>query len=308
MKIILCITDSNFFLNNVINDNNFSSDELIKFKFSQFTIDDLIYEFSTPSIFSDKKYILIDECDEVFKKNYDNERLFDYLNKPNSDTNIIFHAHKVDNNSKFYQFFLDNLTVIEDKVYYNRNVQPSDVKKYVFSHGSKISDKSIQYILDACLYNKDIVFSEIDKLLVLGNKEISDDLVYGLVVLTPDGNTSLFIDSLLDNNNEKALECAKNFEILNIDVSNLLALIAWNIRIMLLFKNSRAKSDAMGKIVKLYKLSSYSQSKLTRLSNLRSVDELQDLLVFLANLDFDIKNHYLDKSTLGYILINKFCN
>lgn len=306
MKINLIISDSFYFTKDVIQKTFKNESDIIKIDLSNCEISDLIYEVSTPSLFEENKNIVVENADELFSKSFESQDFEELINNPSEFSNIIFVASKVDKTNKYFKIINSKYCVFDSttkKKYNNIN----DVKVYVKDHKSHISDNALSYIKDACLNDYDLMLREIDKLLILGKNNISDELVYGLVSLTPDGNNRRFIDDLMDQNMSDALLCVENMKILNIDISKMLALISWNVRVTYLIKKYRKDKDMLEKVLKQYNVADYAYNSFVRRGNTRSEIELEDLMVALANLDIDLKTFKFDRKNIGYYLVNLFC-
>lgn len=306
MKINLIISDSFYFTKQTINKIFSDTSDIIKIDYPNVELSDILYELSTASLFDDVKKVVVENADELFSKSFESEDFEYYLNNPSDISNVIFVTNKVDKSNKFYKIISDKYTVYDNtlKKKYNNIL---DVKNYVKENKSHITDKALNYIKEACLNDYDLMIREIDKLLILGKDNISDELVYGLVSLTPDGNNKRFIDDLMDQNYKDALVCVENMKILNIDISKMIALIAWNVRVTYLIKKYRKDKTILDNVIKQYKVADYSYNQFVRRGNLRGEEELENLLVELANIDIDLKTFKLDRKNVGYYLINLFC-
>ena len=306
MKIGLIISDSHVYVKQTIEKlfGNFS--DVIKYDFANTELDEILYEFSSVNLFGDTKYIIIEKADEIFSKSFESDDLISYLKNPSELSNIVFVASKVDKTNEIYKYILKNYQVFDSsEKKYNNNI--IDVKNYVKDHKSHISDKAVEYIKDATLNNYDLMINEIDKLLILGKDNISDELVYNLVPLTPDGNTNNFIDALLLMDDKEALKCINNFDILNVDLTKMIALIAWNVRVIYLIKTNRKDKVKLDDVLKTYKIPDFKYNKYVRMGNIRSEEELENIIIGLSNIDEGIKSYKITKENVGYHLLNLFC-
>ena len=307
MKIALIISESHVFIKESLSKIIGENQDVTKYDFSNTPIDEILYEFSSISLFDDQKFVIIEKADDIFSKSYENEDLMKYLQNPSELTTVIFVASKVDKACEFYKYILKNYTVFDntEKKFNANNL--SAAKIYIKNHNSHISDKALDYIKEATLNNYDLMISEIDKLLILGKSNITDELVYNLVPLTPDGNTNRFIDALLMMDEKEALKCIKNMEILNVDLTKMVALIAWNVRVVYLIKQTRKNKKKLEEVLSTYRIPDFKYNKYVRFGNIRSDDELEDILVNLSVLDENIKKYIITKDVVGYHLLNMFC-
>lgn len=306
MKISLIISESHVYVKQTIDKifGNFS--DVIRINYSNTELGEIIYEFASVSLFEEKKYIVVENSDEIFSKSFESSDLIDYLKNPSDLSNIIFVASKVDKTNEIYKYILKNYQVFDStEKRYNDNI--IGVKEYIKKKNSHISDKALEYLKEATLNNYDLMINEIDKLLILGKNNISDELVYNLVPLTPDSNTNIFIDSLLEMNDKAALKCINNFNILNVDLTKMIALIAWNVRVVYLIKVSRKNKDDLNSVLKTYKIPDFKYNKYVRMGNIRSKEEYEDIIVNLSKIDEGIKSYKITRENVGYHLLNLFC-
>ncbi|MBR5662742.1 MAG: DNA polymerase III subunit delta [Bacilli bacterium] len=306
MKISLIISDSFYYTKQTINKIFPNEEDIIKIDYSNVELSDILYELTSISLFSDHKKVVVENADELFSKSFESDDLENYLNNPSEFTEVIFVVNKADKTNKYYKLINSKYEIYDNTVKkkYNNIV---DVKNYVKEKKSHISDNALSYIKDACLNDYDLMLREIDKLLILGKDNISDELVYGLVSLTPDGNNRRFIDALMDQNATDALNCVENMKVLNIDISKMIALIAWNVRVTYLIKKYRKDKVMLDKVLKQYNVADYAYNSFVRRGNIKSEEELENLLIELANIDIDLKTFKLDRKNVGYLLVNLFC-
>lgn len=306
MLINLIISDSHFFIKNEL-DKIFKSNDYNRIDLNNYKIEDALVDAATISLFDDHKYLLIENADNLFKKDSENDAFMKYLNDPSDVSTIVFVASKVDLTSSAYKLIKSKYSVFTNDLKKSQNVLQL-AKDYLKLHKTSMTDKALNYIKDSCLSDYDLMINEINKLIILGKNNISDDLVYNLVCVTPDGNNFRFIDALMEQNMDEALKLVNNMKVLNIDISKMIALISWNVRVAYLVKKYRKDKSKLDDVIKTYNLSnSYSYNNHVRRSNLRTLSEFEDLLIYLADLDISIKNYRIDNSLIGYYLVNKFC-
>lgn len=306
MKVALIISDSFYFIKQSINSIFPSDTEIIKINYANSDMSEILYELSSVSLFEEHKNIVVENADEIFSKNYNNEDLENYLNSPSELSSVIFVTSKADKTNNYYKLINSKYKIYDStikKKYNNIN----EVRNYIKERKSHITDKALNYIKDACLNDYDLMLREVDKLLILGKDNISDELVYGLVSLTPDGNNRRFIDDLMDQNASDALVCVENMKTLNIDISKMIALIAWNVRVTYLIKKFRKDKVMLDKILKQYNVADFAYNSFVKRGNIRSEIEFENLIIELANIGINLKTFKLDKKNVGYYLINLFC-
>ena len=306
MKVHLIISDSYYFIKQTLENILKGFDNVVKINYEDSNIDDILYEFSSVSLFDEKKYVIVENADELFSKSFESNELENYLNNPSEITTVIFICKKAEKTNKYFKIIDKSYKIYnsEDK---NKKNNIYELKEYVKKHGSTISDKSLNYIKEACLNNYDLMLREADKLLILGKNNISDELVYNLVTLTPDGNNRRFIDALLNMDDKEAIKCVENMETLNIDISKMIALIAWNVRVIYLIKKYRKDKNKINEIMSLFNIKDFAYNGYVTKGNIRSEEEFEDLIIKLAELDTSLKNFSIEKEKIGYYLVNLFC-
>ena len=60
-------------------------------------------------------------------------------------------------------------------------------------------------------------------------------------------------------------------------------------------------------MIKQYNVADYAYNTFVRRGNVKSEEELENLLIELANIDIDLKTFKLDRKNVGYLLVNLFC-
>lgn len=306
MKITLIASDSFYFTKQTISKIFPIDNEIIRIDSLNHEINEVLYELTTPSLFEEHKFVVVENSDEYFSKSFESDDLEKYINNPSFFTDVIFVTSKIEKTSKLYKLISSKYQIFDNtaKKKYN-NIQ--DIKNYVKEKKSHITDNALNYIKEACLNDYDLMVREVDKLLILGKDNISDELAYGLVSLTPDGNNRRFIDDLMEQNAKDALLCVENMKVLNIDISKMNALIAWNVRVTYLIKKYRKDKEMLDMILKQYNIQDFAYNSFVRRGNIRSEEEFENLIIALANIDIDLKTFKLDPKNIGYYLVNLFC-
>ena len=306
MRVVLIISDSHVFIKNNINNIIDDDCDVNKCDYNNVSLEELLYDFSSISLFSNKKIVVVENSEEIFSKGFESEDLLSYLNNPSELTTVIFVTSKADKSNIFYKYILKNYVVFDsNEKKYSNNILA--VKTYVKDHKSNITDNALEYIKDATLNNYDLMISEIDKLLILGKNNITDELVYNLVPLTPDGNTNKLIDALLLSDEKEAMNCVKNMEVLNVDLTKMVALLAWNVRVTYLIKIFRKDKAMLDNVLSIFKIPDFKYNKYVRMGNMRSEENFQDIIIELSQLDEQIKKYVTTKDTIGFYLIKMFC-
>lgn len=303
----LIISDSYYYIKQKLDDLCKNSSDIIKINYNNYETSEIISELSYTSLFDENKTVIIENAEDLFSKGFENDLFNEYFSNHDIVTKAIFITSKIDKTNKYYKYIKDKYNIFDSTVIKKYN-NILEVKKYVKDHNSSITDKALNYLKESCLNDYDLMIREIDKLLILGKDNISDELVYNLVSLTPDGNNKRFIDALMDLDMKESLICVENMKMLNIDISKMLALIAWNVRVTYLIKKYRKDKSKLDLVLKQYKVQDYAYNNFVRRGNIRSEEEFENLLVELANIDTDLKNFKLDRKNLGYYLATIFCN
>lgn len=253
-------------------------------------ISDIVVESSTIGMFNPYKFIVIDTSSYFSsKKDMDISSLIDYFDNYNVNSYLIFTygSSSIDNRRKLFKLISDKGVV--KKLEANSEYLNDFISNYIKDNGYSMDMNSMSYLLSRCDNNIDNIRNELDKLMLykLNDKVINRDDISLLTI--EDINDTVFelVSSILKNNNEKAMKLYYNFINNGMDVSQIIAVISNQIRLLFQVKrlyNSGKSNDEIAKILEFksvyrvkYLLSDcyyYSEGDLLKyLSKLADIDK-----------------------------------
>ena len=253
-------------------------------------ISDIVVESSTIGMFNPYKFIVIDTSSYFSsKKDMDISSLTHYFDNYNVNSYLIFTygSSSIDSRRKLFKLISDNGVV--KKLEANSEYLNDFISTYIKDNGYSMDMNSMSYLLSRCDNNIDNIRNELDKLMLykLNDKVITRDDISLLTI--EDINDTVFelVSSILKNNNEKAMKLYYNFINNGMDVSQIIAVISNQIRLLFQVKrlyNSGKSNDEIAKILEFksvyrvkYLLSDcyyYSEGDLLKyLSKLADIDK-----------------------------------
>ena len=218
-------------------------------------ISDIVVESSTIGMFNPYKFIVIDTSSYFSsKKDMDISSLTNYFDNYNVNSYLIFTygSSSIDSRRKLFKLISDNGVV--KKLEANSEYLNDFISNYIKDNGYSMDMNSMSYLLSRCDNNIDNIRNELDKLMLykLNDKVITRDDISLLTI--EDINDTVFelVSSILKNNNERAMKLYYNFINNGMDVSQIIAVISNQIRLLFQVKrlyNSGKSNDEIAKIL-----------------------------------------------------------
>ena len=264
-------------------------------------------EALTISMFSANKLIVIDSTIYLSqKKDIENINLLEnYFNNYNSNSYLVFvsNSDTIDSRKKLVKFINSNGTT--KKVEANNEYLSDYVNDYLKKKNYKMSSMDINIFINRVGNNIDNIKNELDKLMLykINDKVINNSDIMLLTEENTDNSVYDLVSALLRNNNSKAIKLYKNFVMNGIDLNQIIAIIASQIRLLFQVKrlyNSGKSNDEIAKILEFKSV--YRVKYLLSDSYYYSEDTLIKYLSKLSNIDRDIKINNID----GNILLELF--
>lgn len=280
----------------IIKDNNY-----ITFNMSKCSISELIDEASYFGLDTSEKWIVASNAtffgvDKINEE--DNNKLFSYLSNPNDRTHIIFTTlNGIDSKKKIVKCIKEKGNLIDIKKLDKRGLNEV-LTNYLKNYNYSIDYKTINYIMDNSLKNLDIMFNELDKVMIYYgfpcNIKYND--VVKIVGEEKTNNNFLFVDAVINKRLGESLKILNDLKIYKVDPTSLVILLAREYRLMYYVKVLYKKLGMNGVIDYLH-MQEWQVNKLYNNSIKYTDKELLDNLVSLSNIDIGIKKGLLDKDT-----------
>lgn len=275
--------------------NNFDDVEVIDF--NKTSLEDIVTSINYVSLFNDEKKIIVKNTPIFSSKNtIDTKILEKYLNDPNENSILVFTTYdKVDERKKITKLIKDKYNYINIKPYSFKELVDKVIaifKKNKYT----ISYDNARYIVNSCLSNYDLIISEINKVLLYYKdpQEIKYDDLINIISKTMDDNNFHFVDLVIDKN-INSLKVLNDLKIQKIEPLVLLTLLAREYRLMLIAKDLYNKKKSVISIAKELNMQDWQIDKIINRSYNYSVKELEDKLISLNDLDYNIKIGNIDK-------------
>ena len=273
-------------------------------------IDGIINEASTIGMFSLNKFIIIN-MDSYFKdkKDIPNINLLEnYFDSYNSNSYLVFvcNSDSIDSRKKIVN--LIKKYGIVKKLEVNDNYLNDYVNNYLKDNGYKINNGDVVYFINRVGNNINNVTNELDKLMLykINDKIINRNDIDLLTVENIDDSIYDLVNCILKNDNEKAIKLYNNFIDNGMDVNQIVAIIAAQIRLLYQVKrlyNSGKSNDEIAKILGFKSV--YRVKYLLNDSYYYSESDLVKYLSKLADIDNAIKTSNGDGNMLMQLFIVK---
>lgn len=273
-------------------------------------IDGIINEASTIGMFSLNKFIIIN-MDSYFKdkKDIPNINLLEnYFDSYNSNSYLVFvcNSDSIDSRKKIVN--LIKKYGIVKKLEVNDNYLNDYVNNYLKDNGYKINNGDVVYFINRVGNNINNVTNELDKLMLykINDKIINRNDIDLLTVENIDDSIYDLVNCILKNDNEKAIKLYNNFIDNGMDVNQIVAIIAAQIRLLYQVKrlyNSGKSNDEIAKILEFKSV--YRVNYLLNDSYYYSESDLVKYLSKLADIDNAIKTSNGDGNMLMQLFIVK---
>lgn len=269
-------------------------------------VNNIVDEALTIGMFSSNKLIIIDSTSYLSeKKEVSNiSCLEDYFNNYNSNSYLLFisNSSSIDSRKKLVKLISGKGEI--KKIEATSDYLIHYVKDYLDDY--EISGINISYFLSRCGTNINNINNELDKLKLykLDDKVITKDDIELLTQENMDNSVYDLVNSLLKNDSARAIKLYREFTENGMDVSQIIAIIAAQIRLLFQVKrlyNSGKSNDEIAKILEFKSV--YRVKYLLSDSYYYSEDDLLKYLLKLADIDRDIKLGNVNGNTLLELFI-----
>ena len=275
---------------------------------SKCSIKEIVEEASYYSLDDNKKWLVVSNADFFDKgkiSDSDNELLSKYLENPNESTNIIFTTlNGSDSRKKIVKSIKNKGKIINIPKMDKRGIN-STLTSYLKNFDYTIDYKTINYIMDNSYGNLDIMFNELDKIMIYYSFPclIKYNDVVNIVGEEKTNNNFAFVNAVIEKNLKAALKILKSLKIYKVEPTVLVALLAREYRLMYYVKNLYNKLGMSG-VINYLSLADWQINKLYNASSKYANKELLSNLVKLCDIDLNIKKGNYDKdiSLYGFLL------
>lgn len=291
----------------IVKDNNY-----ILFNANRCTIKEVVEEASYFSLDDNKKWIVVSNADFFGTGKIgesDNELLSKYLENSNETTNIIFTTlNGIDLRKKIVKSIKNKGSIVNIPKMDKRNIN-STLTSYLKNYDYSIDYKTLNYIMDNSYNNLDIMFNELDKIMIYYGFPctIKYNDVLNIVGEEKTNNNFAFVNAVIEKNLKLSLKILKSLKIYKVEPTVLVSLLAREYRLMYYVKNLYNKMS-MNDIMSYLSLADWQINKFYTNSSKYSNKELLGNLVKLCDIDLNIKKGIYDKDISLYGFLMDACS
>ncbi len=276
-------------INKIVGKNNY-----ITYDANEVEIDDIIDSASYVSLFDDKNYFVVKNVANFASKkgsevSSNDDKLIKYLDEPNDNTILILIINdKMNGVKKVSKIVKDKYNYIEIN---NPNTKEMRdiINKYIKKQGINMDYDSITYIINGLEGNYDLILNELEKILLYGKKNLTFDDVSHIVSSSVLDDNFKFIDAIINRDIKTAFKYYDDYLLNKNSPIMILSMLANEFRNILLVKDmmrNNNRNDIMKTLGFKY---SFQLDKVINNSYKYNKDSLENYLIYLCDLDYDIK-------------------
>ena len=282
------------------------------FNLNKSSIKEVLEEASYFSLDDNKKYLVVTNADIFGSDKLDDsitDSLIKYFNNPNENTVIIFTTQKpIDSRKKIVKELKSKYKVITTPKMDKKTIN-SLLTNYVKENDFTIDWETVNYIINNSYNNLDIMFNEIDKIMLYYNFpcRIKYQDVVSIVGTELDNNNFHFVEAVVSKKLDVALKTLNSLKVYKVDATVLTILLAREYRLMYYVKKMYQNKSSLSDICEYLNLADWQVNKLYNNGVHYSEIELLKNLVDLCNIDMNIKKGLWDKDTALYGFLLDAC-
>ncbi len=290
----------------IVKNNNY-----ITFNMNLSSVSDLLEEASYYSLDGMNKIIVASNADFFGSKKINEkemEKLSNYLSNPVKSTMIIFTTLNGFDLRKKISKEIKNMNGLISYDKLDKRSISNYLNEYLKKNNYSCDYKTLNYIIDNSYDNLDIMYNEIDKIMLYYTKPCSFILqdVKKIVGKELDSNNFHFISAVVEKKLSEALRLLKDLKVYKVEILSLIILLAREYRLMYYVKNLYNKMGTNG-LMKKYNLFDWQINKLYTNSLKYTNQELLENICDLAKLDINVKKGLWDKEVSLYTFLLKAC-
>lgn len=312
MNFYLLYCDDKAILNNEIekikNNLAISEDDIIYYNIND--VQNIVMDAQTISMFSNNKLLIIDSTSYLGdKRDIDNISLLEnYFDNYNSNTYMIFISYSSSIDSRRKLVKLISAKGITKKLEISDNYLDNYILNYMNENGYKFDKLLCTYLISRCGHNLDNLRNELDKLMLYkyDDKVITRDDINRLTSENIEDSIFDLVSAIIKKDTAKAINLYNNFTLEGMDVSQIINMLASQVRLLYQVKrlyNEGKSNDDIAKILEFKSV--YRVKYLLSDSYYYSENDLLRILSDLADLDRDIKLGLRDGNVGIELLITK---
>ncbi len=300
MNIYLISSESFRLMQEEVNKITQNSTNIMIFDLLVNSLEDIINEAIYVSMFAEQKYLIVKNA-EMFTSAKTSEAeielLTKYLTNPVSLTTIIFETYnKLDMRKKITKLVNDKYKIINIPNL-NRIDLTNKIRGYVTQNGYKIDTETINYIIEACYNNYDLIINELDKTFLYYDKDATFQLkdIENIISRSLVDNNFKFVEAVIKKDLVLAEKILNDLYTIKVEPINLLMLLAREYRLMFCVKNLTNQGSSKKAIAQKLHLQDWQVEKTYTNSLSYPEKDLLNYLAKIADLDYLIKSGQTDR-------------
>lgn len=272
---------------------------------------DILVDLSYNSMFAEKRNILIKNAYIFTSKSKENvDALEEFLEEFNSDNLIVFTTNeKIDERKRVTKTITSKYKLLKLEPPKFQDLDSSLIN-YLKRYDYKIDRDALNYIKNSSNNNYDIILNELDKLMLLdiSDKHITLDIVLNVVSYTLNDNDFKLVDAITDKNLDLALRLLKDYKLNKEEPIKLVAILGREYRLMHIITSLIDKGRSMKEICSTLGLQDWQVNKSKVKAYKYTLRELEDKILELAELDYQIKVGLMEPFLGVELFIIKSCD
>lgn len=287
-------------------------DELMTYDLEITSIQEVIADAETIPFFNEQKLLIVHNPLFLLTTNkrvsvqHDIDSLRSYLKEPPHYTTIIFIApyEKIDKRKSITKLFLEKSSVL-----HSEEVKQYDVLKWVEQISKEfnitITNDAKTILETEFVSNLSLLHNEIEKLahFVGDGGEVTKEVVINLMSHSNDMSVLQLVDAVMERNLYRAVIIFKQLEKMNEEPIAMLALLAYQFRVMLQVKLLLEKGYREQQILKQVNVHPYVVKLAKQRGKYFSVERLEQIIARFAETDANMKQGLMDKQIAFELLL-----
>lgn len=284
----------------IINENQLNSIDINRYNLEETTLQQIIDDASTISLFQNKKMIIIDNAyifcsinKKLPEQNVD--LLIKYIENSNPNTILVFVAlkEKIDTRKKV-------VTILKKYGYIEEYNNINNISKIIADLFSpyQIDNKCINLLINRVGNDLNLISSEINKIKIYKDNDykITESDILNLTHKNIDMDIFKFIDNILSSKKKESLECLEEMIKYGEEPIAIIIMLANQIRIMYQSKLLIKKGYSEHEISNILEIHEYRVKKALEKGRNFTDKKMLSKLEELADLDYNIKSGKIDKN------------
>lgn len=205
-------------------------------------------------------------------------------------TDLILVEPKIDKRSSYYTW-LKKHTELHDHAELDEQGLTRYLRETAKDEGATLSQGDARYLVERIGASQQLLSNELNKLISY-NPQITRESIDLLTEATPQSTIFDLLEAAFAGNTKRAFELYREQREQKVDPSQIIALLAWQLRILALLKTAGERNEAT--VASQAKLSPYTVQKSSSVARRLTLAELKQLIRDLLTLDVRSKRESID--------------